>query len=85
MGKEGIILKHRVHISFVGFQVRHILPFQNHLSLIRRLQPRHDAQGGRLSAAGRSQKRDKFPSADIQADALQNIGLPEALFYILQR
>ena len=70
MGKKGIILKYRVHISLVWLQIRHIFPLQPYTSAVRLLKSCDDAKSGRLAAAGSTQQGDEFPLINLQIDSL---------------
>ena len=62
--EQGVILEHGVHVAFVGFGVRHVLPVQNDAALVGRFQPGNDAQRRGFAAARRAEQRDEFAFAD---------------------
>ena len=71
--EEGIVLKDRVDVPLIRRQIRHVPALQLHGSFRRRLEPGDDAQGGRLSAAGRPQEGQKLSLIDRQVGRLENL------------
>jgi hypothetical protein len=68
MTKQGIVLKHKTHLSVTDMSVGSIFAMKQNLPGVRRLQSSDNAQQCGLAATGGAQQRDQFPAADFKID-----------------
>ena len=84
MGEERIVLKHRVHGAFLGRKPRHVRPVDHDATGRGTLQPRDDAQRGRLSAPAGTQQCQKFARIHVQAQTAEHQPLAVVLAQPIQ-
>ena len=72
MRKQGVLLKNRIELAFVGRQAGDVLTVEDHSSGIRRFKSAEDTERGRLSAARRAEKRQEFIFTYIQIQVIQD-------------
>ena len=71
VGKQRVTLKHNAIVAQGRRQQRNVTPVLRQLPGGLDLEPRDDAQQGRLAAARGTQEADKFAFANFQVDVLQ--------------
>jgi hypothetical protein len=81
--EQGVMLKHESDLPFPYVAVGRILAVKQDRARIGCLQPRDDAQQGRLAAAGRPQERHQFAAADVQGNVLKSLESAEGFFHVV--
>ncbi|MPM72280.1 hypothetical protein SDC9_119253 [bioreactor metagenome] len=84
MGKEGVALKHCVHVALIGLLIRNILALHQNGALAGLLEARDHAQGGGFSAAGGAQQGQKLTGVNLQRKRLDHMVFPIALIDVFQ-
>ena len=80
---QRVVLEHHADVPLFDRNVRDILPADDHAAGIRVLQTGNDPQQRRLSAAGRSQKRQKMFILYLEAQVVEDFILSEGLRNVL--
>ena len=71
MREKRIFLKDSVHAPFMGRKIVDPFPEKDHIPFIGRIKAPDQTEGGRFSAAGRSEKSQKLVIINIKADIIQ--------------
>ena len=79
-GEQRVVLEHKTDVALFRAYLRHVRAVYEHLALVRGLQTADDAEDRCLAAAGGAEQREKVPAFYIEADALENDMVAEALF-----
>ena len=83
VGKQGVLLEHRIHRAAVGWCLRDVFSCNGNHSFRSCLEARNQTQQCRLSATGRSQYRYKLALADRQIHIIQYGFVSEKFRYVL--
>ena len=83
VGKQGVLLEHRIHRAAVGRCLRDVFSCNGNHSFRSCLEACNQTQQCRLSATGRSQYRYKLALADRQIHIIQYGFVSEELRYVL--
>ena len=79
-GEQRVVLEHETDVALFGAHLRHVHAVNENLALVRSLQTADDAEDRCLAAAGGAEQREKVPAFYIEADALEDLMVAEALF-----
>ena len=79
-GEQRVVLEHETDVALFGAHLRHVRAVNENLALVCCLQTADDTKDRRLAAAGRPEQREKVPAFYIEADALEDLMVAEALF-----
>jgi hypothetical protein len=80
---ERVVLEHHRDVALLGRQVVDDAVLDPDLAAGDALEPRHHPQKRRLSAARRADQHDELAIGDVDRDAMQHVGRPEALGDVL--
>ena len=72
VGEQGVFLEHRIDIALMGRHIVDAFSHKNNVALIRVGKAADNPQRSGLSAAGGTEKGNKFVIVDIQTDIVQN-------------
>src|SRR5690554_2216708 len=84
MGKERIVLEHRVNGALFGRNVGQGAAVQQDLAAIRIFETGNQAQDSGFAATGRPQQRQELTVVNVQADMVESRPGPEAFLDIAQ-
>ena len=84
MGKQGIVLKHGVHVAPIRRYTAHRLCIEQDLAARRLFEAGNQAQTGGLAATAGSEQREKLPAANLQRHVVDGVDLAESLGDVLK-
>ena len=71
MREQRVFLEHGVDTALMGRDIVDLITLKIHLTALGRFKARDDAQGGRLTAAGRTEQGNELLVIDVEADIVQ--------------
>ena len=84
MREKCIALENGVYISLIWRQIIYIFSHKHHIALVSRLKAADNSQSGGFTAAGGTQKSEKFVIVNIQIYIIQNNLTVKGLAYTLK-
>jgi hypothetical protein len=81
VGKQRVVLKHRVGVPLVWRKGKHVLPVKGNRPAVWLLKPRDNPQQGCFAAARRPQQGKKFPFFNLKAHRIKRPEIAEGFGY----